>query len=130
MGRWQRIALTEGQMARQTTRATVLKARALRKERSLPEVLLWRELRQSDLKFRQQHPIGPYVVDFYCPSAKTCFEIDGIAHDMGDRPERDAQRIAWLEAQGYRVMRIPARDVLASPADVADALVRLCKGDS
>ena len=117
-------------MARQTTRATVLKARALRKERSLPEVLLWRELRQSDLKFRQQHPIGPYVVDFYCASAKTCFEVDGIAHDMGNRPVRDAQRTAWLEAQGYRVVHIAARDVLAAPADVADALVRLCKGDS
>lgn len=130
MGRWQRTALTEGQLARQTTRATVLKARALRKERSLPEVLLWRELRQSDPKFRQQHPIGPYVVDFYCASAKTCFEVDGIAHDMGNRPVRDAQRTAWLEAQGYRVVHIAARDVLAAPADVADALVRLCKGDS
>ena len=117
-------------MARQTTRATVLKARALRKERSLPEVLLWRELRQSDLKFRQQHPIGPYVVDFYCASAKTCVEIDGIAHDMGNRPERDAQRTAWLEEQGYKVVRIAARDVLASPTEVADALIRLCKGDS
>ena len=117
-------------MARQTTRATVLKARTLRKERSLPEVLLWRELRQSHLKFRQQHPIGRFVEDFYCPSAKTCFEIDGIAHDMGDRPERDGQRTTWLEAQGYKVVRIAARNVLASPAEVADALIRLCKGDS
>ena len=96
----------------------------------MPEVLLWRELSQSDLKFRQQHPIGPYVVDIYCPSAKTCFEIDGIAHEMSNRPERDAQRTAWLEAQGYKLVRIAARDVLASPADMADALVRLCKGYS
>ena len=117
-------------MARQTTRANVLKARKLRKDRSLPEALLWRELRQSNLKFRQQHPAGPFVVDIYCPAAKTCFEIDGIAHDMGDRPEQDARRTAWLEAQGYRVVRIAAKDVLKSPADVAEAIVRLCGGES
>jgi very-short-patch-repair endonuclease len=69
------------------------------------------------------------VVDIYCPSAKTCFEIDGIAHDMGDRPKRDERKIAWLKAQGYRVVRIAAKDVLKSPGDVADAIVRLCEGD-
>ena len=114
-------------MPRQTTRATVLKARKLRKDRSLPEALLWRELRQSEFKFRQQHPAGRYVVDIYCPAAKTCIEIDGVAHDMGDRPEQDAHKIAWLEAQGYRVVRVAAKDVLRSPVDVAEAIVRLCQ---
>ena len=117
-------------MARQTTRATVLKARQLRKDRSLPEVLLWRELKQSEMKFRQQHPIGAYVVDFYCAAAKACFEIDGIAHDMGKRPEHDARKDAWIEGQGYRIVRIPASDVLKSPAEAADAIVRLCQGGS
>jgi very-short-patch-repair endonuclease len=117
-------------MPRQTTRATVLKARKLRKERSLPEALLWRELRQSELKFRQQHPAGPFVVDFYCPTAKTCIEIDGIAHDLGDRPESDARRTQWLEAQGYRVVRIAAREVLKAPGEVAEAIVRLCQAGS
>ncbi len=117
-------------MARQTTRKTVLKARTLRKERSLPEALLWRELKQSELKFRQQHPTGPFIVDVYCPAARTCIEIDGIAHDMGDRPERDARKIAWLEAQGYRVVRVAAKDVLRSPGEVADAIVRLCRTET
>jgi very-short-patch-repair endonuclease len=117
-------------MARQTTRKTVLKARTLRKERSLPEALLWRELKQSDLKFRQQHPAGPFVVDIYCPAAKVCVEIDGIAHDIGDRPERDERKITWLEAQGYRVVRIAAKDVLRSPADVAQSIVRLCRTET
>jgi very-short-patch-repair endonuclease len=115
-------------MARQTTRANVLRARKLRKAPSLPEALLWRELRQTeDLKFRRQHPAGPYVIDFYCPAAKTCIEIDGIAHDMGDRPERDEARTVWLEAQGYRVVRIAAKDVLRSPVDVAESVVKLCR---
>lgn len=117
-------------MARQTTRATVLKARQVRKDRSLPEALLWRELKQSDVKFRQQHPIGAYVVDFYCAAAKACFEIDGIAHDMGNRPQHDVQKDAWLAARGYRVVRIAASDVLKSPADVAGAIVQLCKGEA
>jgi len=76
-------------MARQSTKHTVRKARGLRRDTSLPEVLLWRELRQSDVKFRRQHPIGPYVADFYCAAAKTIFEVDGIANNMGDRPEHD-----------------------------------------
>lgn len=95
---------------------------------SLPEVLLWRELRaQTRIKFRRQHPIGEYVLDFYCAAAKLCVEIDGIAHDMGDRPERDERRDAWLASQNIEVIRIPAREVLRSAADVAETMVRYCE---
>ncbi|ASP29840.1 hypothetical protein CHH26_06050 [Qipengyuania flava] len=98
---------------------------------SLPEVLLWRELRrQSEVRFRRQHPIGHYVLDFYCASAKVCVEIDGIAHEMGDRPQRDAARDAWLDERGIEVVRIPASDVLKSPTEVAEALVCHCRGQS
>ncbi len=115
-------------MPRQTTRATVLKARALRKAPSLPEALLWRELRQIDgLKFRRQHPAGPYVVDFYCPAAKLIIEVDGIAHDMGERPRRDAMRSGWLESQDYRIVRFAASEVLKSPVDVAEAIAAICR---
>ncbi|MBK9011208.1 endonuclease domain-containing protein [Novosphingobium sp.] len=115
-------------MPRQTTRATVLKARALRKAPPLPEALLWSELRQvNGLKFRREHPAGPYVVDFYCPAAKLVIEIDGGAHDMGDRPTTDAQRTCWLESQGYRVVRFFAADVLKSPVDVAQAIIGICQ---
>jgi very-short-patch-repair endonuclease len=51
-------------------------------------------------------------------------EIDGIAHDMGDRPASDAERDAFLEAKGYRVLRIPASDVLADMSATAEAIVR------
>ena len=105
-------------------------ARAQRKAPSLPEGLLWRELRgkAGDLKFRRQHPVGRYVLDFYCAAAKCGFEIDGIAHDMGDRPERDEARDAWLAGQSIRVIRIPAREVLADPLVVAEAMLRMCRG--
>ena len=105
------------------------KARQLRREMSLPEVLLWNLLRRSPdgVHFRRQHALGDYFLDFYCARAKLCIEIDGIAHDMGDRPKRDEVRNAVLAAMGIETLRIPASDVLKSPEDVAEALVRYCQ---
>ena len=102
------------------------RARRLRRALSLPEKLLWVRLRGADVRFRRQHPVGAYVLDFYCPAAKLAIEVDGMAHDMGDRPQRDAIRTGWLNAEGIEVLRIPAADVLANPDEVADALLRLC----
>ncbi len=101
-------------------------ARRFRRDLSLPEKLLWVRLRGVDVRFRRQHPIGPYVLDFYCPSAKLAIEVDGAAHDFGERPRRDEVRTEWLASQGIGVLRIPAKDVLADPDSVADALIRLC----
>jgi len=114
-------------MARATTSRTVAKARTLRQNLSLPEALLWRLLKGQPhgIKFRRQHPISPYVLDFYAPAAKLGIEIDGAAHDMGDRPERDATRDRWLQHQGLEILRIPASDVLADPVAVADGIVAL-----
>ena len=111
-------------MPRRKLGRNVTKARSLRKRMSLPEALLWRLLRRAN--FRRQHPIGPYVLDFYCAAKKLAIEIDGMAHDLGDRPQRDDTRMAWLEAQGVQVMRIAAKDVLANPNSVADGLIQLC----
>ena len=106
-------------------RPTVYKARKLRRTMSLPEVLLWQRLRGSPggISFRKQHPIDPYVADFYCGNARLIVEIDGKAHDMGDRPQRDETRGAFLAARGYRVLRISAKDVLKDPDGVASAIV-------
>ncbi|MGI8611412.1 MAG: endonuclease domain-containing protein [Sphingomicrobium sp.] len=105
-----------------TTKRTVAVARSLRRALTLPEGLLWRALRRrpNNLKFRRQHPCGPYVLDFYCESARLGIEVDGIAHDMGDRPQRDASRDRWLTDNGIGVLRIPARHEL----DDLDAVVR------
>ena len=115
----------------QATGGAMKTARAQRRARSLPEMLLWRILRQArrDVRFRSQHPIGPYVADFYCPKARLVIEIDGATHEHGDRAERDAVRDEWMRARGLRILRIPARDVLADPEAVANGLYRMCKPD-
>jgi very-short-patch-repair endonuclease len=119
-------------MARATTSQTVRNAKVLRRDMSLPEVMLWRVLRTKPegIKFRRQHPLGPYVLDFYCATAKLAIEIDGIAHDMGDRPERDEQRDMYLESKGLRMVRIPASEVLNEVGEVADMIIRLCHSPS
>ena len=73
------------------------------------------------LKFRRQHPAGPYVLDFYCDSAKLAVEVDGFVHVTGDHPERDARRDAWLVQRGIRTLRIDSRDV----RDELDGVVAL-----
>lgn len=103
-------------------------AKRLRNDLSLPEVKLWQILRKKPLglKFRRQHPLGNYVLDFYCAQAKCGFEIDGMAHDIGDRPLRDVERDTWIRTHGIEVIRIPATDVLRSVEDVAESIVRYC----
>jgi len=94
---------------------------------TLPEVLLWLQLRQPGEglpRFRRQHPLGPYVLDFYCPAARLCIEVDGWGHNMGDQPERDERREAWLAAGGIATLRVTAAEVLADPDGVADGIVR------
>ncbi len=92
------------------------RAKSLRREMSLPEVLLWLQLRkrQTGFKWRKQHPAGPYDLDFYCDAAKLCVEVDGEAHDRGERPQRDARRDAWLAENGIETLRIPATEVLGN----------------
>jgi very-short-patch-repair endonuclease len=104
------------------------RAKRLRLEMSLPEVLLWNRLRGKPMgvKFRNQHPLGDYVVDFFCAPKRIAVEIDGIAHDMGDRPSRDLKRDAWLRQQGIEVLRIPAAEVLRDVDAAAEAIVSYC----
>jgi very-short-patch-repair endonuclease len=108
--------------------AALNSAKRLRREMSLPEVLLWKHLcgQPMGVKFRKQHPIGDYVVDFYCAAKRIAIEVDGIAHDMGDRPSRDTRRDAKLREMGVEVVRIPAADVLRNVEESAEAIVRLC----
>jgi very-short-patch-repair endonuclease len=93
---------------------SVRRARRLRREMSLPEFLLWQVLRgkPSGLKFRPQHPTGPYHLDFYCSDARLAIEVDGQAHERGDRPARDAARDRWMHDKGIETLRIPAAEVL------------------
>ncbi len=110
--------------SRFTARPAVKRARDLRGNLSVPERLLWQQLRlrPGGFKFRRQHPFGPYVVDFCCLSERLIVEVDGIAHDMGDRPQRDDTRTQFLKENGFRVLRISAQRVLADAVGTAEAI--------
>ena len=110
------------------SRQALTRARKLRREMSLPEGMLWHRLRQrpAGIKFRKQHPIGSYVVDFYCASKRLVIEVDGLSHEMGGTPQTDLRREAWLREQGYDLVRVTAREVLKNPAEVAQSLVAYC----
>ena len=102
---------------------TKKRARDLRAAMSLPERLLWGQLRrkQTGLRFRKQHPAGPYILDFYCHEAGLCIEIDGQSHDY--IPRRDELRDRWLASQGVRTLRISATDVLRNLEGVVQYIV-------
>ncbi len=86
-----------------------------------PEQLLWTALRNKQiagLKFRRQHPIGPYFVDFYCHAVKLVIEADGMSHI--DRLEYDQKRTAYLESRGFQVFRVTNEDIMRD----LDAVIR------
>ena len=101
-------------------------AKTLRRQLSLPEALLWVQLKAGRLegfKFRKQHPVGSYVLDFYCAKAALAVEVDGVDHGMGNRPRKDAVRDRWLAARGVKTLRLPARYVLESMDDALRTIV-------
>jgi adenine-specific DNA-methyltransferase len=102
------------------------RARALRRNATFPERVLWgllRDRRLSGVKFRRQHPVGPYVVDFYCPSHRLVVELDGRSHD--DRGLEDLRRQDYLESvAGLKVFRVANDDVLYDRESVVLWLMR------
>ena len=96
------------------------RARELRKNSTIPERILWgllRDRRLACLKFRHQHCIGPYIVDFYCASRRLVVELDGYSHD--DRGDYDRRRQDYLESvAGLLVIRVGNDDVLNDPESV------------
>jgi very-short-patch-repair endonuclease len=93
----------------------VTRARELRSGQTDAEAQLWRHLRGRRFhraKFRRQYPIGPFIVDFCCPSEALVVELDGGQHDAARRA--DASRTAYLNDLGYRVLRFWNSDVLSN----------------
>ena len=110
-----------------TPKKTVARARDLRRTMTLPEVLVWQHIRGRRLdgiRFRRQHPIGPYILDFFCEDARLTVEVDGESHSQAEAVEHDKRRTEWLNARGISVLRIPARDVLSELPAVVDHIQR------
>jgi very-short-patch-repair endonuclease len=100
-------------------------AKQLRREMTPAERKLWHALkahRFQGLHIRRQVPMGPYVADFICHAAKIVVEVDGAQHGFDRHAERDRARDAWLEAQGYRVLRFWNHDVLTGLDSVLDTI--------
>jgi len=103
----------------------VVAARRLRRAMTPAECALWVELRRLPLKgthFRRQAPFGPFIADFLCHGARLIVEVDGGAHSAPSTALRDAERQAWIESRGYRVLRFSNADVLADTRAVARAV--------
>jgi very-short-patch-repair endonuclease len=119
----------EGANPRHGMRRTLItnRARALRKEMSGAEVILWTRLRgrgPDRPSFRRQHPLGNIILDFYCPSAQLDVEVDGRTHWDQAAQANDAARDFWLSTQGIEVMRIPASSLYNDLSDTVDAIIR------
>jgi very-short-patch-repair endonuclease len=83
---------------------------------------LWQALRKQQIggpKFRRQMPLGPFIADFYCPSARLVVEVDGISHINS---QTDARRDAWIQSQGIDLFRISNHDVLSNLEGVVAAI--------
>jgi very-short-patch-repair endonuclease len=104
-------------------RKNVILAKNLRKNSTELEAILWSRLRAGRLegyKFRRQHPMGDYVVDFVCPDKWVVVEIDGSQHQ--ERKDADKIRDAFLRERGYRVLRFWNNDVLQNIEGVIDRI--------
>ena len=97
-------------------------ARHLRQRMTDAERCLWLHLRDRRLqgfKFRRQHPLGPYVLDFVCLEARLVVEADGGQHQAN---QHDSQRDAWLQANGFVVLRFWNNDILSNTQGVLEVL--------
>ena len=96
-------------------------ARQLRKNQTDAEKLLWSILRSRQLlglKFRRQHSIGPYILDFYCYDYKLCIELDGGQHYTKEGQKEDEARAVFLAKRGIHILRFSNVDVLKNLAGV------------
>jgi len=106
-------------------RDALRRAREMRKEMTCAESKLWSLLRDRRLikrKFRRQHPIGHWVVDFACPAIRLAIEVDGPSHDTPDQQAWDEMKEEYLRTSGWRVLRIKNSDVYQAFGEV-EALI-------
>lgn len=96
----------------------------LRNNSTSAEATLWKFLKSSQLgkKFRRQHSVGPFIIDFYCAVEKLAVELDGQHHFTPEGHERDEKRTAYLKTFGIRVIRFENREVLEATDAVLEKI--------
>ena len=102
-------------------------AKRLRSSMTKAELILWSRLRRGQmqsLRFRRQHPIGPYVADFACASLKLVVEVDGATHGTAQELAYDALRRRYFVSRGWREIRVANQDVYKSLDNVIDFIWR------
>jgi len=103
----------------------IAKARLLRKSMTPAETVLWEHLRRKALegiRFRRQHPVNRFILDFYCHQLRLAIEIDGSVHDLPEQAEYDAGRTAELERLGIAMLRFRNEEILQSIEFVMDTI--------
>jgi very-short-patch-repair endonuclease len=105
----------------------VKRARRLRREAPVSEKKLWEELRKLELRVRRQAPIGRFVVDFAHHAARLVIEVDGARHEFTDAVLADMERDAWLQSQGYLVVRVRDTEAIDYPEQVAERIALLIR---
>jgi len=105
----------------------IQRARSNRKQMPSAEKRMWSLLRDRRLryKFRRQHPIGDFVVDFACPAIHLVIEVDGPSHDQPEQRGFDAMREDYLADRGWRVLRVKNHEVFQSAYDVEEAILKI-----
>jgi very-short-patch-repair endonuclease len=100
-------------------------AREMRKEPTRAEDRLWswlRDRRFGNYKFRRQHPVGDYILDFYCAELKIAIELDGVVHEVDCVAEHDKRRTRYLERQGIMIVRLENEQMRIEPDIVSDTI--------
>ena len=103
----------------------LLKRRELRRNLTPEEAVLWTQLKGKTLdgsKWRKQHPVGNYILDFYCPEAKLCVELDGKGHYTFEGAREDEARTCFLNTCGIRVVRFENRLIWENMQGVIDTI--------
>jgi len=107
------------------------RTKTLRKNLTDAERWLWQRLRNRELsgwKFRRQHSIGPYIVDFVCIEKRLVIELDGGQH--AENLESDAKRSEYLKEKGYRILRFWNNDVLREGESVLNVILSCLEKDA
>jgi cyclase len=114
---------------KKSSKDLIKKARSLRKSKTRAESILWNELRNrrlEGLKFRRQHPVYNFILDFYCPQAMLGIEVDGSIHNRHDQIKYDRERQIVLNRVGIQLIRFTNNDIYSRLEDVLNTIKIYC----